>query len=122
MATRSSFLSTRSTIVSARHRDSHAMTHAAIWERVRLAAGCAATLVALATFGPLPLSAQTAAGNIPLQPAPEIAGVIKGGTRPQVIATGLNGADDPIWVPGVGLVFSEVNADRIVRVSDADAL
>jgi gluconolactonase len=57
-----------------------------------------------------------------VQPAPDIAGVIKGGTRPQVIATGLNGADDPIWIPNVGLVFTEPNADRIVRLSDGDAL
>jgi gluconolactonase len=68
------------------------------------------------------LALQPAAGTIPLQPAPEIAGVIKGGTRPQVIATGLNGADDPIWIPDVGLVFSEPNADRIVRLADTDTL
>ena len=78
----------------------------------------------LATFGVLVacaslISAQQAAGTIPLQPAPEIAGVITGGTRAQVIATGLNGADDPIWIPDIGLLFSEPNADRIVRLSDA---
>ena len=65
------------------------------------------------------ISAQTTAGTIPLQPAQEIAGVIAGGTRPQVIATGLSGADDPIWIPDIGLLFSEPNADRIVRLSDA---
>ena len=54
-----------------------------------------------------------------MQPASEIAAVITGGTRPQVIATGLNGADDPIWIPDVGLLLSEPNADRIVRLSDA---
>ena len=68
------------------------------------------------------LALQPAAGTISLQPAPEIAGVIKGGTRPQVIATGLNGADDPIWIPDVGLLFSEPNADRIVRLSNTDTL
>ena len=36
-----------------------------------------------------------------------------------MIATGLNGADDPIWIPDIGLLFSEPNADRIVRLSDA---
>jgi len=81
-------------------------------------AACLATFGALAACASL-ISAQQAGGTIPLQPAPEIAGVITGGTRPQVIATGLNGADDPIWIPDVGLLFSEPNADRIVRLSDA---
>jgi gluconolactonase len=53
---------------------------------------------------------------IPLNPAPEIPGVIAAGTRAQVIATGLKGADDPVWVPNVGLLFSEPDANRIVRV------
>jgi gluconolactonase len=80
-------------------------------------AACLATFGALAACASL-ISAQQAGGTIPLQPAPEIAGVITGGTRPQVIATGLNGADDPIWIPDLGLLFSEPNADRIVRLSD----
>jgi gluconolactonase len=53
---------------------------------------------------------------IPLNPAAEIPGVIAAATRPQVIATGLKGADDPVWVPNVGLLFSEPNANRIVRL------
>jgi gluconolactonase len=82
------------------------------------AVACFATFGVLAACASL-ISAQQAAGTIPLQPAPEIAGVITGGIRPQVIATGLNGADDPIWIPDIGLLFSEPNADRIVRLSDA---
>ena len=81
-------------------------------------AACLATFGALAACASL-ISAQQAGGTIPLQPAPDIAGVITGGTRPQVIATGLNGADDPIWITDIGLLFSEPNADRIVRLSDA---
>ena len=69
-----------------------------------------------------PTPAQSAAGTIALPPAPDIAGVIKGGTRPQLIAAGLMGADDPIWLPNIGLVFTEPNANRIVRLSDADTL
>lgn len=69
-----------------------------------------------------PASAQSANGTIRLQPAPEIAGVVRGGTQPQVIATGLKGADDPIWLPNVGLVFSEPNANRIVQLTGADVL
>ena len=69
-----------------------------------------------------PVSAQSATGSIRLQASPEIAGVIKGGTQAQVIATGLDGADDPIWLPEIGLVFTEPNANRIVRLSGADTL
>jgi gluconolactonase len=69
-----------------------------------------------------PASAQSAADTIRVQPAPEIAGVVRGGTQPQVIATGLEGADDPIWLPTIGLVFSEPNANRIVQLTDADML
>lgn len=69
-----------------------------------------------------PVSAQPATGSIRLQTSPEIAGVIKGGTQAQVIATGLDGADDPIWLPEIGLVFTEPNANRIVRLSGADTL
>lgn len=57
-----------------------------------------------------------APGPIPRQPSPAIEGVIEAGTQPQVIATGLKGADDPVWVPNVGLLFSEPNANRIVRL------
>jgi gluconolactonase len=81
-----------------------------------------ATLAAAFTVSASLISAQTAAGTIPLEPAPEIPRVIASGTRPQVIATGLNGADDPIWIPDIGLVFSEPNADRIMRLSDAGTL
>jgi gluconolactonase len=68
------------------------------------------------------LSAQSATASIRVQASPEIAGVIKGGTQAQVIATGLDGADDPIWLPGIGLVFTEPNANRIVRLSGTDTL
>ena len=51
-------------------------------------------------------SAQTPPNTVELQPAPDIAGVIKGGTRPEVVVKGLRAADDPIWLPDIGLVFS----------------
>ena len=68
------------------------------------------------------VSAQSATGSIRVQASPEITGVIKGGTQAQVIATGLDGADDPIWLPEIGLVFTEPNANRIVRLSGTDTL
>src|SRR5262245_21383665 len=48
--------------------------------------------------------------------SPDIPGVIRGGTKPIVLATGLAGADDPIaWMNGE-LIFSEPNAIRLLRV------
>jgi gluconolactonase len=85
-------------------------------------AGVACAILGVLAGLDAPTRAQPATGTIPVQPAPDIAGVITGGTRPHVIATGLDGADDPIWIPNVGLVFSEPNADRIVRLSGAETL
>jgi sugar lactone lactonase YvrE len=51
---------------------------------------------------------------------PDIPGVIKRGTEAQIVVKGLRSADDPIWVPGVGLLFTESQANRIVRLTDDD--
>ena len=63
-------------------------------------------------------SAQPRPGTVVLEPAPEIAGVISAGTRPEVVVRGLKSADDPIWVPNVGLLFTESQANRVVRLGD----
>ncbi|HYS27865.1 MAG TPA: SMP-30/gluconolactonase/LRE family protein, partial [Vicinamibacterales bacterium] len=42
------------------------------------------------------------------------------GTRPEVVVRGLKSADDPIWVPNVGLLFTESQANRVVRLGDDD--
>lgn len=67
-----------------------------------------------------PAWAQPAPGTVVLDPAPDIAGVIRGGTRPEVVVRGLKSADDPIWLPGIGLVFSESQANRVVRLDERD--
>ena len=51
---------------------------------------------------------------------PDIPGVIKAGTEAQVVVKGLRSADDPIWVPDVGLLFTESAANRIVRLTADD--
>jgi gluconolactonase len=84
--------------------------------------GCGVMLTVVAGPGASQESAQSATGSIRVQASPEITGVIKGGTQAQVIATGLDGADDPIWLPEIGLVFTEPNANRIVRLSGTDTL
>ncbi len=92
---------------------------------MRLHLTASALCLVLWTIGALAivaLSAQTGAKAIELPPAPDIAGVIKSGTRPALIATGLNGADDPIWLTGIGLVFSEPRANRVVRLTDDEQL
>ena len=55
-----------------------------------------------------------------LQLAPDIPGVIAGGTMPEVVVKDLTSADDPLWIPNVGLIFSESQANRIVRLDEGD--
>jgi len=50
------------------------------------------------------------------RPSPDIPGVIKGGTQPTVLTTGLAGADDPIAWQNGEVIFSEPNANRLLRV------
>lgn len=61
-----------------------------------------------------------APGTVVLRPAPAIPGVISAGTHPEVVVRGLRSADDPIWVPGVGLLFTESAANRVVRLTADD--
>src|SRR4030095_15594763 len=89
---------------------------------VTLACGVLLVLAAGPGAAQGPAPAQPSTASIRAQPSPEIAGVIKGGTQPPGIATGLDGADDPIWLPEVGLVFTEPNANRIVRLAGTDTL
>jgi gluconolactonase len=63
---------------------------------------------------------QTPPNTTQLQPAPDIPGVIKGGTMPEVVIKGLTSADDAFWLPNVGVVFSEPRANRIVRLDEHD--
>ena len=64
--------------------------------------------------------AQTPPNTVQLQPAPDIPGVIAGGTMPEVVIKGLTSSDDPLWLPNIGLVFSESQAKRIVRLDEHD--
>lgn len=51
---------------------------------------------------------------------PAIHGVINAGTEAEVVVKGLRSADDPIWVPGVGLLFTESQANRVVHLTADD--
>jgi gluconolactonase len=67
-----------------------------------------------------PTAAQSPPNTVQLQPAPDIAGVIAGGTMPEVVLKGLTSSDDPLWLPNIGLIFSESQANRIVRLDERD--
>src|ERR1051326_3318909 len=64
--------------------------------------------------------AQTPPNTVALQPSPDIPAVIRGGPIPEVVIKGLTSSDDPFWVPNVGLIFSESQANRIVRLDEHD--
>ncbi len=74
----------------------------------------------VAALSPSSVLSQTPPNTTQLQPAPDIPGVIKGGTMPEVVIKDLTSADDVFWLPSVGAVFSEPRANRIVRLDDHD--
>jgi len=78
------------------------------------------TLALAAGLGVSSVVAQTPPNTVQLQPSPDIPGVIKGGTMPEVVIKGLTSSDDPFWVPNIGLIFSESQANRIVRLDEHD--
>jgi gluconolactonase len=80
----------------------------------------ALTFALAAGLGMSPVFSQTPPNTTQLQPAPDIPGVIKGGTMPEVVIKGLTSADDAFWLPNVGVVFSEPRANRIVRLDEHD--
>jgi hypothetical protein len=75
------------------------------------------TLALAAGLGTSSVFSQTPPNTTQLQPAPDIAGVIKGGTMPEVVIKGLTSSDDSFWLPNVGVIFSEPRANRIVRLA-----
>ncbi len=80
----------------------------------------ALTFALAAGLGMSSVFSQTPPNTAQLQPAPDIPGVIKGGTMPEVVIEGLTSADDAFWLPNVGVVFSEPRANRIVRLDEHD--
>ena len=63
-------------------------------------------------------AAQSPVNQVILQPAPDIPGVIKAGTLPEIVVRGLRAADDPLWLPNIGLVFTESPNNRVVRLGE----
>jgi hypothetical protein len=80
----------------------------------------ALTVALAAGLGMSSVFSQTPPNTTQLQPAPDIPGVIKGGTMPEVVIQGLTSSDDSFWLPNVGIIFSEPRANRIVRLDEHD--
>jgi len=78
------------------------------------------TLVLATGLAVSPAGAQTPPNTVQLQPSPGIPGIIAAGTMPEVVIKGLTSSDDPFWLPNVGLIFSESQANRIVRLDEHD--
>jgi hypothetical protein len=57
------------------------------------------TLALAAGLGTSSVFSQTPPNTTQHQPAPDIAGVIKGGTMPEVVIKGLTSSDDSFWLP-----------------------
>lgn len=48
--------------------------------------------------------------------APDIKGVVAGGTKVQVLKEGLNGTEGPIAMPDGSVIFSETTANRTIKI------
>jgi gluconolactonase len=61
-------------------------------------------------------------GGAPLPPAadtvaPDIPGVVAAGTKVQLLKDGLDGTEGPIAMPDGSVIFSEINANRLIRIA-----
>lgn len=80
------------------------------------------TLVVVAAVCAMPAAAiGQGRGNAPQAPAtdtiaPDIAGVVAGGTKVQVLKEGFDGTEGPIALPDGSVIFSEINAQRTIRI------
>ena len=69
------------------------------------------------------LAAAQGRGGAPQPPvdamAPDIPGVVTGGTKVQLLKDGLDGTEGPIAMPDGSVIFSEINANRLHRIDNA---
>ena len=81
--------------------------------------------VLFCALGVAPAYGQTAQIPPPTPPAtdtvaPDIPGVVKGGTKVTVIKEGFQGTEGPIALPDGSLIFTETNASRITKIDSAN--
>ncbi|HKY21913.1 MAG TPA: SMP-30/gluconolactonase/LRE family protein [Vicinamibacterales bacterium] len=52
--------------------------------------------------------------------APDIPGVVAGGTKVQLLKEGLDGTEGPIALPDGSVIFSEINTNRTIKIDKDD--
>lgn len=77
-----------------------------------LAAAMAAVSVVVAAQGRGGAQLPPAADTV----APDIPGVVAGGTKVQLLKEGFDGTEGPIAMPDGSVIFSEINANRVIRI------
>ena len=87
----------------------------------RGALAAAATICALSAIGAA--QGTQGRGGAPLPPAadtiaPDIPGVVTGGTKVQLLKDGLDGTEGPIALPDGSVIFSEINANRMIKIAN----
>lgn len=67
---------------------------------------------------------QTPAAQPPLQEtvAPDIPGIVAGGTRVEILGAAFKGTDGAITLPDGSLLFAEPNAKRLTKIDDGKAV
>src|SRR5690242_14324038 len=80
--------------------------------------------LAVLLSGAFSIHAQTPAPQAPPTDtvAPDIAGVVRGGTKVQVIKDGFQGTEGPIALPDGSVIFTETNASRITKIDKDDKI
>ena len=82
-------------------------------------------IVSILTLASFLLCASILVGQVPANPqtvADEIPGIVKAGTKIELVKSGLDGADDPIGLPDGTLLFTEPNANRIWKIDKSDQI
>jgi gluconolactonase len=97
------------------------------FSRKQMGLGAALVLTSLFTISATHAQAPAAAPAAQLAPAtdtvaPNIPGVVAGGTKVQVIKDGFDGTEGPIAMPDGSLIFTETTANRLTRIGLDDKI
>jgi gluconolactonase len=84
-------------------------------------AGCALAATVAAGQGPGGVQEGPAPDPSRVLAAPDIPGAVKGGTKVEFIRAGFNGTEGVIAMPDGSVLFTEQDADKILRIDPAPA-
>src|SRR5262245_118577 len=84
-------------------------------------------VVTLAVLGSVTTLSQERGAPPPPPPAtdtvaPDIPGVVAGGTKVQVVSDTFKGAEGPVALPDGGVIFTETGAKRITKIDKDDKI